>query len=79
MNTYILLVVMSVYRPLPNNFFMTEFKTKEACEIALDQAKSFYKTINSESKCISVEQELKKKRLKDELHKLKENLEKEQG
>lgn len=69
MNTYILLVVMSVYRPLPDNFFMSEFKTKEACEIALEKAKSFYKTINSESKCISVEKELKKKQLKEELEK----------
>ena len=69
MNTYILLIVMTVYRPFPANFLISEFKTKEACEIALEQAKSFYKTVNSESKCISVEQELKVKKLKEELEK----------
>lgn len=73
MNAYILLITMTIYSPLPSNFLISEFQTKEACEIALEQAKSFYKTVDSKSKCISVAQELKKKRLEEELEKEKNN------
>jgi hypothetical protein len=70
--SYILLVVLTVYKPLPNNFIVTEFQTKQACEIALRESKRFYKTVDSESRCISVEDEVRKEKLKNELKKLED-------
>jgi hypothetical protein len=70
--SYILLVVLTVYKPLPNNFIITEFQTKQACEIALTESKKFYKTVNAESRCISVEAEIKKEKAKEALRKAEE-------
>jgi hypothetical protein len=68
--SYILLIVLTVYKPLPNNFIITEFQSKDACEIALRESKKFYKTVDSESRCISVAEEIKKDKLKKELENL---------
>lgn len=75
--SYILLLVFSAQGivPHPHSFTMSEFKTKEACEVALLEARSFYYTVNDESKCISVEAVLKKQKLEKDIEKLK----KEQG
>jgi len=69
MNTYILLITLSVYNALPSSFLIQEFSTKESCEVALSEAKHFYKTVNNESKCISVAAKLKEEKLKQDLAK----------
>lgn len=70
--SYVLLVVLSVYNALPASFIVTEFQTKAACEVALREAKNFYKTVNNESKCISVEAEVNKEKAKEALRKAEE-------
>lgn len=72
MNTYILLITLSVYNALPSSFLIQEFSSKESCEIALSEAKHFYKTVDRDSKCISVAAKLKEEKLKEELRKAKE-------
>lgn len=69
MNTYILLIALTVYKPLPESFLISEFSSKESCEVALQEAKRFYKTVDNESKCISVKDYLRKEKLKKELQK----------
>lgn len=67
--SYILLLVFSAYGIYsgPDTFTMSEFSSKASCEVALKEAKKFYRTVNDKSKCISVEKELKKEELKKEL------------
>jgi hypothetical protein len=67
---YILLLVFTIYKPIPANITLSEFQTKESCELALDIAKSFYKTVNDESKCINVKNEIEKRKLREQLNKL---------
>lgn len=69
--SYILLLVFSAYGIYsgPDTFTINEFQSKTACEVALKEAKTFYRTVNDKSKCISVEKELKKEELKKELEK----------
>lgn len=70
--SYILLLVFSVTNYVPKSFSVSEFRTKEACEVALAEAKKFWRTVDDDSKCISVEAELKKEALKRELKKEEE-------
>ena len=72
MNSFILVIALSVYRPLPASFMISEFSSKESCEVALVQAKKFWKTIDDESRCISVKDYLRKEKLKKELQKEQE-------
>lgn len=60
--SYILLLVFSAYGIYsgPSDFTVTEFQSKNACEVALTEAKKFYRTVNSRSKCIPVKNEVKK-------------------
>ncbi len=54
--SYVLLLVFSIagiYQP--QDFSVTEFQSKTACEVALKEAKKFYRTVNATSKCIPVE------------------------
>jgi len=72
--SYILLLVFStlgIYNG-PKSFTLSEFQSKAACEIALKEAQKFYKTVNDESKCISVQEYLKKEQVKEALKKLSE-------
>lgn len=71
--SYILLLVFSAVNFVPKTFTMSEFQTKSACEVALKEAKSFYRTVNNESRCVSVESELKKEKLKNDLEKAEQN------
>lgn len=67
--SYILLLVFStlgVYNG-PKTFSVSEFQSKAACELALKEARKFYRTVNADSKCIPVEKELHKEKLKQEL------------
>lgn len=60
--SYILLLVFStlgVYNG-PKDFTVTEFQSKNACQVALVEAKKFYRTVNNKSKCIEVKNEVKK-------------------
>lgn len=71
--TYLLLLVfstLSIYSP--KSFTVSEFSSKQACEVALKEANKFYRTVNEDSKCISVQDEVKKASLKKELEKLNE-------
>lgn len=70
MNTYILLIVLSATIYLPKSFTLTEFQTKEACEIALKESYKFYKTVDYASKCISVKNEIEKQKAEKTLKKL---------
>lgn len=70
--SYILLLVFSSINLVPKAFTVSEFQSKSACEIALREAKTFYRTVNEDSKCISVEDEVKKAKLKEQLNKLTE-------
>lgn len=72
--SYILLLVFSLISPYsgPKTFTMSEFQSQQACEVALNEAKKFYRTVNNESRCISVKEEVKKAELKQELEKLNE-------
>lgn len=63
--SFILLVVLSTGVG-PKSFTLSEFRSKAACEIALKEAKKFYRTVNDSSKCISVQEEIKRSQLEDE-------------
>lgn len=67
--SYILLLVYSAFGIYsgPDTFTISEFQSKASCELALKEAKKFYRTVNDKSKCISVEKELNKEKLKKEL------------
>lgn len=67
MSLYILVLSLSTLNWGPNNFSVSEFHSKESCEVALNEAKKFWKTIEDQSKCVSVDSEVKKKQLKDAL------------
>lgn len=72
MTSYLLLIVTSATLYLPKSFTITEFSSKESCEIALEVANEFYKTVERDSKCISVAKESEKgalKRLQEKLNK----------
>lgn len=68
-NTFILLIVTKAISMQPANFKIIEFQSKEACELALEQAKKFWITVNIDSRCIDVAKETKIKDLKNELKK----------
>jgi len=70
MNTYILIIAMSLYHPLGSNVQISEFQTKEACEVALFEARKFWRTIDNESKCIDVKVYLEKQKAKAKLKEL---------
>lgn len=72
--TYILLLVFTIYPAIPGNIQVTEFQTKVSCEIALKEAKKYWKVKDDESKCISVENELKKEKLQYDLNKIKSQI-----
>jgi len=74
--SYILLLVLSAQSvvPHPHSFTMSEFQTKEACEVALETAKHFYYTVNDESKCISVKTYLDKQKLEKQIEEDKKKL-----
>lgn len=74
MNTYILILALSFYTPAGETVQITEFSSKQACEIALTEAKKFWRTVDSDSKCISVEEYLKKQKLQQDLDNLKAKL-----
>lgn len=71
MTSYILVIALSLYKPAGESFQISEFSSKESCEIALKEARKFWKTVDYDSKCISVLDEIKKQQLENELKKLK--------
>lgn len=65
---YILLVVSSVFGF--GGFQVSEFSSLESCNVALEISRGFFRTVNIDSKCISVKEYLKKQKLEQELKKL---------
>lgn len=73
--TYILILVTSATLFIGNDDVkVSEYSSKEACEVALSLAKDEWATKNDKSHCISVEEYKKKISMKDELDTLKKKL-----
>lgn len=72
MNVFILLIVTKAISVAPADFKMIEFQSRGACEVALAEAKSFWATVNDESKCIDVGREIKVNALKEQLKKVQQ-------
>lgn len=66
--SWILIVVTSLTPWNAKDFKVVEFHSQDACLVALKEAKKFYRTVNNESKCISVEKEIQLKRLQQEIN-----------
>jgi len=70
MTSYILIIAMTFYKPSGESFQISEFQSKEACEIALNEARKFWRTVDNDSKCLSVKTEIEKQQAKDKLKEL---------
>lgn len=60
--TYILVLVFSscMFFMCPNDVQTTEYSSKESCEVALREANKQWRTIKSDSKCVSMQEENEK-------------------
>lgn len=70
MNFILVLVTSSAYF-LPSSISMTTFNDEVTCNQALIEAKKHWQTVNVESKCINLENEVKKEELEKQLKELK--------
>lgn len=72
--TYLLILVSTVIYFVPKDIKITEYSSKTICEQALAEAKSYWRTVDHESYCISSNDYSERLKKRELLNKLKEEL-----
>lgn len=72
--TYLLILVSTVIYFVPKDIKIVEYSSKEVCEAALAEAKTYWKTIDNVSYCISSKDYSERLKKKEELKRLKQEL-----